>query len=409
MDLRINNYQTSFKAQMQVRGDLTLLKNEQIQTLKTIIDNVGSKTDIVDINLSKKTINKGFITVAVFAVQKLSQFLGEFKDNDVYTGIVNALEQTKEIFPTVAAIITSSLATEETRDVEKADEIITTTNKKQDNNLEIINTKIDEFIDYKKNLYWASDLEESFILMTIRNSIHNDKTLHDEYTMRMKQKTYFYFDSYSDDYRDINYTGDDVKDFRTKGSTWYLDSVETIYEMLQDDNLKEKIANSILKILSNNRTLDNFGIEQLENYYKKLNEKFDDYIKLANNEYSGKIFILKEHPITNCVPDDISNNNYLSKLAYNMDQQHFYQKDNETRRFLVVCDLLNDKIEFRSQLMAQLLLNHPCNLSIEKQKEILDKILQSTIRENTPEEIERIKNSSEVIAISSPKDISTLL
>ena len=112
---------TNFKAKLQLSGNASLLKNEQTQALRTIVDKLGLKTDIVDINLSYKLINNGFINLAIFANNKLSQFLGEFKNNDIYSGVINALEQTKEIFPSVTAIITSSLATENTEDIKKAE------------------------------------------------------------------------------------------------------------------------------------------------------------------------------------------------------------------------------------------------------------------------------------------------
>jgi len=88
---------TNFKAKLQLSGNASLLKNEQTQALRTIVDKLGLKTDIVDINLSYKLINNGFINLAIFANNKLSQFLGEFKNNDIYSGVINALEQTKEI------------------------------------------------------------------------------------------------------------------------------------------------------------------------------------------------------------------------------------------------------------------------------------------------------------------------
>ena len=72
----IQQNNTNFKAQMQLSGNVELINNQQKETLKKIIDKLGSKTDIFDINLSDKLTNKGFIPVAIFANNKLSQFLG---------------------------------------------------------------------------------------------------------------------------------------------------------------------------------------------------------------------------------------------------------------------------------------------------------------------------------------------
>ena len=406
---------TNFKAKLQLSGNASLLKNEQTLAIRTIVDKIGSQTDIVDINLTEKLINNGFIPIAAFANNKLSQFIGEFKNGDVYSGIINALEQTKEIFPSITAIITSSLATENTEDIKKAEEVEKNTvidslektsklepsnNKNQNNNLEMINTKINEFMDYMNNRGYGS-IEESFILMTMRNSIHNDSFLQNEYSKRMRQKTYIVFDRYSDD-ADIaykHYTGNDRIDINCEDGHWHKDSTKTINEMLQENDLKEKIANSILKLLSNNKSLDNFSIKQLVEMYEKLNKKFDDYNRLFNSEYSGANYILIEHPITHCIPVVASYNSDLSKRITQLDEMHSYQKNEELRKSLVVDSLLKDKLEYRTQLIAQLLLNHPYLIPVEKQKDILDKIIQSTIRENTPEEIERIKNFKEVYGV----------
>ena len=64
----------TFNAKMQLKGNANLLKNEQIKSLENIIEKFGSKTDIVDINLSEKLTKQGFIPVAIFANNTLEQF-----------------------------------------------------------------------------------------------------------------------------------------------------------------------------------------------------------------------------------------------------------------------------------------------------------------------------------------------
>ena len=48
---------TNFKAKLQLTGNTSLLKNEQTQALKTIVDKIGSKTDIIDSNVYSELQN----------------------------------------------------------------------------------------------------------------------------------------------------------------------------------------------------------------------------------------------------------------------------------------------------------------------------------------------------------------
>ena len=66
----------------------------------------------------------------------------------------------------------------------------------------------------------------------------------------------------------------------------------------------------------------------------------------------------------------------------------WYKLDKLQKAYAVSGALKSDL--FKSQILAQLLLNFPTQMPYEKQKEILDKISQSTIRDNTPEEIEKV-------------------
>ena len=64
MDLKINSAQPNFKAKMVLRGNIKLLKKGEVEVLKHRIDKIGTKSDVIVINISKnfdKAISiKGF-------------------------------------------------------------------------------------------------------------------------------------------------------------------------------------------------------------------------------------------------------------------------------------------------------------------------------------------------------------
>ena len=393
----IQQNNTSFKANMQLSGNVTLLNNQQRETLKKVVDKLGSKTDIVDVNLSEKLVNKGFIPVAVFANNKLSQFLGEFKNNDIYSGVINALEQTKEIFPTVATVIGASLVVNKKDKVnDNVDKTISAVpvvedtlidNESDEKLLEKIKTKIDDYI-YQREHSFAITHPQRFMDILLINGIHNDSSLKEEYAKRMQEKKYRYDTEDSFEFR--NYTGDDFNDGIENPLGMFDDSSRTIHHMLWEPELKNNIEKSIYKFLKSSNTLDYFSIEELEDYYNKLNKKFEDFIDVATNEYIGGKFIIK------LILDVVQGNEYLSTYFSEESKKQHYTKINDNKlkeAYEVKSLLLNDM--FRTLLFTQLLLNEPYKFSVEKQKDLLDKIAQCTTRKNTKEELDIIARSIE--------------
>ena len=369
----IQQNNTNFKAQMQLSGNVELINNQQKETLKKIIDKLGSKTDIFDINLSDKLTNKGFIPVAVFANNKLSQFLGEFRNNDIYSGVINALEQTKEIFPTVATIIGASLVINKKDKINNVDKTIPDEpvvegllidNESDRKLLEKIKTKIDEFIFYSEH---SLDIPKKlhFIDILLINGIHNDKSLKEEHSRRMQKKS-FYYDFDDGHYEFINYTGDDFNDGIKAPNDWLGDSLMTIHHMLWEPELIEKIEKSIFKFLKSNKALDNFSFEQLEDYYNKINAKFKEFIEVASATDLGSRFIAKDHPMVNYIDDVAQGNSYLSTYLVEESKKQRYAKwkDNELIKAREAKDVLQNGM-FKTLLLSQLLLNSPCQLQIE--------------------------------------------
>ena len=99
MDLKINNYQPSFNARMQLRGNISLLQKGEVESLKTIIGRIGSTPDIVDITLPHQLSESGTVRMAGYINGALEQFSGNFNNNDIYSGIIKGLDKIKEIFP----------------------------------------------------------------------------------------------------------------------------------------------------------------------------------------------------------------------------------------------------------------------------------------------------------------------
>ena len=399
----IQQNNTSFKANMQLSGNVTLLNNQQRETLKKVVDKLGSKTDIVDVNLSEKLVNKGFIPVAVFANNKLSQFLGEFKNNDIYSGVINALEQSKDIFPTVATVIGASLVVNKKDKVnDNVDKTISAVpvvedtlidNESHRKLLKKIKTKIDDYI-YQREHSFAITHPQRFMDILLINGINNDSSLKEEYARRMQEKKYRYDTEDSFEFR--NYTGDDFNDGIENPLGMFDDSSRTIHHMLWEPELKNNIEKSIYKFLKSSKALDNFSIEELEDYYNKLNAKFEDFIHVATDNYIGNKFILKDHPMREYILDVVQGNEYLSTYFSEESKKQYYTKinDNELKEaYEVKSLLLNDM--FRTLLFTQLLLNEPYKFSVEKQKDLLDKIAKCTTRKNSKEELDIIARSIE--------------
>ena len=399
----IQQHNTSFKANMQLSGNVTLLNNQQRETLKKVVYKLGSKTDIVDINLSEKLANKGFIPVAVFANNKLSQFLGEFKNNDIYSGVINALEQTKEIFPTVSTVIGASLVVNKKDKVnDNIDKTISDVpaiedtligNGSDEKLLEKIKTKIDDYI-YQREHSFAITHPQRFMDILLINGIHNDSSLKEEYAKRMQEETYRYDTKNSYEFR--HYTGDDLKDGIDNSFSMFDDSSRIIHHMLWEPELKSNIEKSIYKFLKSSNALNNFSIEELEDYYNKLNEKFEDFIHVATDEYVGYQFILKDHPLREYILDVVQGNEYLSMYFSEESKKEYYTNidDNELKKAYEMKNLLLNCM-FKKLLFTQLLFNEPYKFPIEKQKDLLDKIAQCTTRENTKEELDIIARSIE--------------
>ena len=399
----IQQNNTSFKANMQLSGNESLLNNQQRENLKKVVDKLGSKTDIVDVNLSEKLANKGFIPVAVFANNKLSQFLGEFKNNDIYSGVINALEQSKDIFPTVATVIGASLVVNKKDKVnDNVDKTISAVpvvedtlidNESDRKLLKKIKTKIDDYI-YQREHSFAITHPQRFMDILLINGINNDSSLKEEYARRMQEKKYRYDTEDSFEFR--NYTGDDFNDGIENPLGMFDDSSRTIHHMLWEPELKNNIEKSIYKFLKSSKALDNFSIEELEDYYNKLNAKFEDFIHVATDNYIGNKFILKDHPMREYILDVVQGNEYLSTYFSEESKKQYYTKinDNELKEaYEVKSLLLNDM--FRTLLFTQLLLNEPYKFSVEKQKDLLDKIAKCTTRKNSKEELDIIARSIE--------------
>ena len=96
----INSIQPSFRARLQLRGNISLLDNNGVKCLSKTIDKIGSKTDIIDINLPEKfSKNKANVTIAGYVNGALEQFSVSIEKNNVLNGIVSCLQNAKKLFP----------------------------------------------------------------------------------------------------------------------------------------------------------------------------------------------------------------------------------------------------------------------------------------------------------------------
>ena len=96
----INSIQPSFRARLQLRGNISLLDNNGVKCLSKTIDKIGSKTDIIDINLPEKfSKNKANVTIAGYVNGALEQFSVSIEKNNVLNGIISCLQNAKKLFP----------------------------------------------------------------------------------------------------------------------------------------------------------------------------------------------------------------------------------------------------------------------------------------------------------------------
>ena len=102
MDIKLNknNAQLGFGAKLQLRGNIGLLSNNNVQVLQKNIKNWGSSTDIIDINLPQKfSKNKANVSIAGYINGALEQLNVVVEKNDILGGIVSGLQNAKKIFP----------------------------------------------------------------------------------------------------------------------------------------------------------------------------------------------------------------------------------------------------------------------------------------------------------------------
>ena len=102
MDIKLNknNAQLGFGAKLQLRGNIGLLSNNNVQVLQKNIKNWGNSTDIIDINLPQKfSKNKANVSIAGYINGALEQLNVVVEKNDILGGIVSGLQNAKKIFP----------------------------------------------------------------------------------------------------------------------------------------------------------------------------------------------------------------------------------------------------------------------------------------------------------------------
>ena len=96
MDLKINSAQPNFKAKMVLRGNIKLLKNGEVEVLKRGIDKIGTKRDLIVINISKN-------------FDKAISIKGYFNDEQPKERLAK-VRYSFEIFPILVKIILDDIA-----------------------------------------------------------------------------------------------------------------------------------------------------------------------------------------------------------------------------------------------------------------------------------------------------------
>ena len=93
----VQNNNPNFNARLQLSGNIKLLNTENIKSLKSTVENIGAKSDIIAINLPETLKNKTVIGFAGLINGVIVQFVEKFdKNNELTTCLTNGLNNIKE-------------------------------------------------------------------------------------------------------------------------------------------------------------------------------------------------------------------------------------------------------------------------------------------------------------------------
>lgn len=93
----VQNNNPNFNARLQLSGNIKLLNTENIKSLKSTVENIGAKSDIIAIKLPETLKNKTVIGFAGLINGVIVQFVEKFdKNNELTTCLTNGLNNIKE-------------------------------------------------------------------------------------------------------------------------------------------------------------------------------------------------------------------------------------------------------------------------------------------------------------------------
>ena len=98
MNLKINNHMPSFKAQMELYGNLAPLQKDQIESIKRNIEEIGTPNDKVKIKIPFHSRGVGYIDVEADINDTLECVSVKYDNNNLYSGIMERIDKIKKIF-----------------------------------------------------------------------------------------------------------------------------------------------------------------------------------------------------------------------------------------------------------------------------------------------------------------------
>ncbi len=314
MDLKINSAQPNFRARMQLRGNISLLKKKQAQSLKTIIDKIGAKTDIVDITLPEKLAKSGVVQMAGYINGELEQFVGKYKNSDIYSGIINGLDKVKEIFPTVALTTGGAVAVNENLNADNDTKVskigdLTTITTQPTKSAPVYRDLVVDFLKRKIKLV-REDLEEYYIgskncynidnidiVKELREIVKNDTNFNDESGNNFVYILGEIIKSNPEKKETI------INKICTKVLTSYVQEPNIILDMIkqaEDDKFRAKCLDEFSsfmkmhKIFYGKSAYDIFGDERIKDYFKYEQFIWDLFDSITNCSNSNLCYILAD-------------------------------------------------------------------------------------------------------------------
>ena len=196
MKIETNNYsQPSFNATLQLKGNTKLIGEYQKLVLDVLAERFGGYSDIIELNLPEKFIeNKGTVGVTTHVNDIIEKFTTIIEEDKIMSGCLNLSNKLEEIFTRnaekkVEKPAPTKVKTEAEIEAEKRAEEEAKIKAEEE---KIITDKLNEILDFSKNIENLSEKQSIILVKSIENLFNNpvikDKIVRKVYNSIMSDK-----------------------------------------------------------------------------------------------------------------------------------------------------------------------------------------------------------------------------